>query len=70
VWIRHFPDAIKSRVEVLYINAPVKVLSKYGTWVEVEWTDSAGYHRGWVPARWVTLLEPIPLGQITPTIVP
>jgi hypothetical protein len=70
VYLRNFPDYIKSRVEVLYVNAPVKVLSKYDTWVEVEWTDDAGYHRGWVPARWITLLEPIPPGQITPTVVP
>jgi hypothetical protein len=46
------------------------VLSQYGLWVEVEWTDAAGYHRGWVPARWITLLEPILPEQITPTVVP
>lgn len=70
VWMRQSPDIIDARVEVLFISRPVKVLSKYDTWVEVEWTDESGYHRGWVPARWVTLLEPIPLGQITPTVVP
>jgi hypothetical protein len=68
--MRQSPDIIDARVEVLFISRPVKVLSKYDTWVEVEWTDESGYHRGWVPARWVTLLEPIPLGQITPTVVP
>lgn len=70
VWIRQSPDIIDARVEVLFISRPVKVLSQYDTWVEVEWTDDTGYHRGWVPARWVTLLEPIPFGQITPTIAP
>ncbi|MBK8823327.1 MAG: SH3 domain-containing protein [Anaerolineales bacterium] len=69
VYLRDFPEYIKSRIEVLQINTPVKVLSKFGAWVEVEWTDDAGYHRGWVPARWITLLEPIPPGQITPTLV-
>jgi hypothetical protein len=70
VWVRNHPEYLNSRIEVLNINAPVKVLSAYGTWVEVEWTDGLGYHRGWVPARWITLLEPISPGQITPTIVP
>jgi hypothetical protein len=38
--------------------------------VEVEWTDDAGYHRGWVPARWVALLKPISPDKITPTQTP
>jgi hypothetical protein len=70
VWIRKQPQYLDSRIEVLSINAPVRVLSKYGAWVEVEWTDEAGYHRGWVPARWVTLIQPIPPGKITPTVTP
>jgi hypothetical protein len=70
VWIRNNPEYLNPRLEVLYINVPVKVLSKYGAWVEVEWTDETGYHRGWAPARWVTLMEPIPPGKITPTATP
>jgi hypothetical protein len=70
VYLRNYPDYIKSRLEILFVNAPVKVLSKYGAWVEVEWTDDAGYHRGWVPARWVALLKPISPDKITPTQTP
>ncbi|MBN8581586.1 MAG: apolipoprotein A1/A4/E family protein [Anaerolineae bacterium] len=70
VWMRQLPDFIDSRVEVLFISRPVKVLSVYDTWVEVEWTDETGYHRGWVPARWITVLATVPPGQITPTANP
>jgi len=70
VYLRNYPDYIRSRIEILYVNAPVKVLSQYGPWVEVEWTDDAGYHRGWVPARWIALMQPIPPGRITPTVTP
>ncbi|CAG0962633.1 hypothetical protein ANAEL_00721 [Anaerolineales bacterium] len=70
VWIRRSPDVWASRVEILFVNTPVTVLSLYDTWIEVEWTDGQGYHRGWVPSRWVTLLEPVPLDQITPTRTP
>jgi hypothetical protein len=70
VWFRNHPEVRSSRIEVLFMNTPVTVLSVYGSWLEVEWTDDKGYHRGWVPARWVTLLEPVPLDQITPTRSP
>ncbi len=70
VWFRNHPEARSSRIEVLFMNTPVTVLSVYGSWLEVEWTDDQGYHRGWVPARWVTLLEPIPSDKITPTRTP
>ena len=68
--MRQLPDFIDTRVEVLFISRPVKVLSVYGDWVEVEWIDETGYHRGWVPARWITLLAPVPPGQITATANP
>ncbi len=70
VWFRNQPEARSSRIEVLFMNTPITVLSVYDRWLEVEWTDDNGYHRGWVPARWVALLEPVPLGQITPTRTP
>lgn len=70
VWIRQLPNFIDTRVEVLFISRPVKVLSVYGDWVEVEWIDETGYHRGWVPARWITVLATVPPGQITPTVKP
>lgn len=70
VWIRQLPDFIDTRVEVLFISRPVKVLSVYGDWVEVEWIDETGYHRGWVPVRWITLLATVSPGQITPAAIP
>lgn len=70
VWTRHFPDATKPHIEVLFIKTPVKVLSVYGRWLEVEWYAGDGLHRGWVPAIWITVVEPINPILITPTSVP
>ena len=70
VWIRDIPDATAPHIEVLFDNTPITVLAAYGPWVKVEWQDAKGRHEGWVPARWVTLLEPIPVERVTPTITP
>ena len=70
VWVRPAPEFGISRFTVLLFNTPVKVLSVYGTWMEVEWQDENGLQRGWVPAYWITLVKPLGPELITPTIVP
>jgi hypothetical protein len=70
VWTRNFPDATKPHFEVLFIKTPVTVLSVYGRWMEVEWYMDDGRHHGWVPAIWITVVEPISPGLFTPTFIP
>lgn len=70
VWTRRVPDRMKPHFEVLIKGTPVTVLAAYGRWLEVEWTDSAGVHRGWVPVYWITLVEPVQPDLITPAMVP
>lgn len=70
VWVRAKPEFILPRTNVLLFNTPVKVLSVYGVWMEVEWQNQYGFQRGWVPAEWITLVEPVEADLITPTIVP
>jgi hypothetical protein len=70
VWVRPAPEPMVSRMTVLLINTPVKVLSVYGRWLEVEWSTQYGLQRGWVPARWITLVEPVESSLITPTTAP
>jgi hypothetical protein len=35
--------------------------------MEVEWQVNGSLQRGWVPAAWITLFEPLLDEQITPT---
>jgi hypothetical protein len=70
VWTRHTPDRFEPHVEVLLKNTPVTVLAAYGRWLDVEWTDGAGYHRGWVPMYWITLVKQVNPALITPTVAP
>jgi cell division septum initiation protein DivIVA len=71
VWVRPEPDYDGDlRFTVLRQNTPVKVLSVYGRWMEVEWQADGGLQRGWVPSVWITLFEPLLAEQITPTQIP
>lgn len=70
VWVRKVPDFDALQIEVLFMKTPVTVLSAYGVWMEVEWYESDGIHQGWVPAEWISLVEPIEDSLITPTINP
>lgn len=70
VWTRLIPDRLEPHLEVLFIGTPVTVLASYDRWLEVEWTDIAGYHRGWVPVYWITLTESVNPALVTPTVVP
>ena len=68
VWVRPEPDINGDlRFTVLHLGTPVKVLSVYGRWMEVEWQIQGRLQRGWVPAVWIRLLEPVSPEQITPT---
>jgi SH3-like domain-containing protein len=70
VWTRGVPDRSKPYIEVLLKGTPVTVIASYGRWLEVEWTDGTGYHQGWVPFYWVTLVEPLDPALVTPTVIP
>jgi len=67
MWLRPAPDFSAPHIDLLFINTPIKVLSVYGIWMEVEWNDSVGYHHGWALAEWISLLESVPAERITPT---
>lgn len=54
-------------------GAPVEILAQDGDWyrVRIAITEQADVELvGWVPIRWVSLLKPVPLNVITPTVVP
>lgn len=70
VWVRRIPEHLSPRIEVLKDQTPVTVISAYGRWLEVEWYEKDGAHHGWVPAIWITLVEPIQPSVITPTRTP
>ncbi len=70
VWVRPAPNFETRRRVVLLKGTPIIVLSAYGKWLEVEWQTASGIQRGWVPAIWITLREPIPSQRITLTPTP
>ncbi len=70
VWVRRIPEYFSPHIEVLKDQTPVTVLSAYGRWLEVEWYEKDGVHHGWVPAIWITLVEPIQPSIVTPTRIP
>jgi hypothetical protein len=66
VWMRAAPNWSMPLTIVLPLAKPVTVLSAYGEWVEVEWFNTAGMQRGWVPVTWITLSQSVPPSRITP----
>jgi hypothetical protein len=38
--------------------------------MEVEWYMDDGRHHGWVPAIWITVVEPVSPALFTPTFIP
>jgi hypothetical protein len=48
------------------MGTPVRVLSGYGPWTEVEWVEAGNLQHGWVPALYITMYEPIPPEHTTP----
>jgi hypothetical protein len=53
VWARIQPGGNGEVTGLLHKNVPVKIHTAQDGWLEVSWTDSAGEHRGWVPAEWI-----------------
>ena len=66
VWVRPKPSYFSFRIAVLLLGTPVRVLSGYGPWTEVEWVEAGNLQHGWVPARYITMYEPIPPERTTP----
>lgn len=70
VWARPSPGENVGHYSVpLLVNTPVDILAIYGTWAQVEWTTDYGLQTGWVPFKWVGVVEEIPASLITPTPV-
>jgi hypothetical protein len=47
---------------------PVEILAAFGDWYRVRWVPQVEAEIvGWVPARWVGTIQPIPAWIITPT---
>ncbi len=67
VWVRFEPFLDAPLETVIPTGIPLEVLAAYHIWVEVEWETADGLQRGWVPQRWISIREPIPAWQITPT---
>lgn len=70
VWVRAEPFLGSSTEMVILPGTPLEVLAAYHIWVEVTWETTDGLQRGWVPQRWISIREPIPEWQITPTPSP
>lgn len=72
VYLRDAPGGARTGL-VAPLGAPVEILAQYDDWyrVRVLLSEEPGAEVvGWVPARWVTLLRPVPPERITPTAVP
>ena len=70
VWVRPEPFLGSTLETVIPVGTPLEILAAYHIWVEVIWETEEGLQRGWVPQRWISIREPIPAWQITPTPTP
>lgn len=70
VWVRPQPDRNAPLIVVLLKDTPVKIVSVYGPWAELEWSGVQGLQRGWVPLPWVATLKSIPSDLVTPFPTP
>jgi hypothetical protein len=66
VWVRPLPDRNAPLTIVLLKDTPVRLVSVYGPWAELEWSGALGLQRGWVPLQWVATLKSIPPEVVTP----
>jgi hypothetical protein len=66
VWVRAQPDRNSPLTVILLKDTPVKIVSVYGPWAELEWSGAEGLQRGWVPLPWVATLKSIPSDVVTP----
>ena len=72
VYIRDAPNGTRIG-PVAPLGAPVEVLAQYDGWYRVQVLVSGEPGAevvGWIPARWVTLLRPVPPERVTPTVSP
>jgi len=72
VFLLDIPDGERTGT-VARLGDYVEIIAQYGEWYKVrvksaQLTDVEA--TGWVQARWVTLLRPVPPERITPTVVP
>jgi hypothetical protein len=70
VWVRPQPDRNSPLTVVILKDTPVKLVSVYGPWAELEWSGELGLQRGWVPLQWVATLKSIPPDVVTPFPTP
>jgi hypothetical protein len=66
VWVRPQPDQNSPRTVVLLKDTPVRLVSVYGPWAELEWSGELGLQRGWVLMQWIATLKSIPPDVVTP----
>jgi hypothetical protein len=72
VYLRDEPEGENAGL-VAPLGAQVEVLAQYGDWYKVRAVDTRDPEVevvGWVLARWVTLVKPVPLERVTPTSAP
>jgi len=72
VFLLDAPDGARSGA-VARLGDYVEILAQYGEWykVRVRSAQQADVEvAGWVQARWVTLLMPVPPAYVTPTVLP
>lgn len=74
VFLYDTPDESSTRTSLVApLGAPVEVLAQWGDWYRVRLVvpDRPSVELvGWVPSRWVGLIEPVPAMLITPTTTP
>lgn len=68
-WLREGPSGGSSRLgTTLERGQSVEILAVFGDWYRVRWgVQDEAEVVGWVPARWVGTIAPIPTWMITPT---
>lgn len=72
IWVLEEPNVYDKRTGMLLNDTPVILLSSYGDWIELEWLveETNSIKQGWILARWVELVQPIPKNIITPMVNP
>ena len=67
VWVRdNLDDSAQEYAVSVPISTQVEVKAVYGSWAKIGWDSRYGDQEGWVPLRWIGLIEEIPDRIITP----
>ncbi len=72
VYLRNAPNG-KNAGMIVPLGSSVEILAQYDNWYKVHALlpgEPEVEVTGWVPARWITLLKPVPPELITPTAAP